>query len=75
MPWSPAFWTQVVLFTKTLLQQFSPRLDVWYDYMLGLPFAGMAVGTLAYLAAFWKRTLPSGRAWLIFVWVAYLARG
>ena len=70
-PWSHDFYIQIQLFIKALLQQFSPRLNMEHDYLLGLPFALLCVGTLAFLIFSWRSMRVRGRSWLIFVWMAF----
>ena len=70
-PLSHDFYIQIQLFTKALLQQFSPRLGLEHDYLLGLPFALLCVGTLVFLILSWKSMRVRGQSWLIFVWMAF----
>ena len=71
-PFSEAFFIQIGLFTRALLQQFSPRLGFENDYLLGLPFMAFAVSTLVVLVVGWKSLNQRARSWLIFVWAAFL---
>ncbi len=70
-PFSHDFYIQIQLFAKALLQQFSPRLGLEHDYLLGLPFALLGVGTIAFLVFSWRSMRVRGRSWLIFVWMAF----
>ncbi|MGD0016686.1 MAG: DUF2723 domain-containing protein [Verrucomicrobiia bacterium] len=70
-PLSHDFYVQIQLFIKALLQQFSPRLGMERDYLLGLPFALLGVGTLVFLIFGWRSMYTRGRSWLIFVWAAF----
>ena len=60
MPWSREFWIQVMLFARALIQQ----------YTTGLALFGLS--TLAVLIGMWRQLAERARAWLIFVWVAFL---
>ncbi|HTS17470.1 MAG TPA: DUF2723 domain-containing protein [Verrucomicrobiae bacterium] len=78
-PWSKDFWIQTGLFTQALLQQFSPPvggpkhfLTPDTDFLLGVPIAAFALGTLVLLVMRWKDFDQRARGWLIFVWVAFL---
>src|ERR1017187_2038910 len=71
-PLSKAFFIQIGLFVRALLQQFSPPLGWEYDYLLGLPIVVFAILSLWVLAVCWKDFNHRARAWLIFVWVAFL---
>ena len=71
-PFSSAFFTQIGLFTRALLQQFSRPLGFDNDFLLGLPIVLFAFATLAVLFGCWKDLNQRARAWLIFVWVAFL---
>jgi tetratricopeptide (TPR) repeat protein len=71
-PLSKAFFIQIGLFVRALLQQFSPPLGSEYDYLLGLPIVVFAILSLWVLAVCWKDFNHRARAWLIFVWVAFL---
>lgn len=59
-PLSEAFFTQISLFTRALIQQYTTVLGVF------------ALVTVFVLVVAWKKMLPRGRAWLIFVWAAFL---
>ncbi len=71
-PFSKEFFIQIYLFTRALLQQFSPRLGFEGDFLLGLPIVMFAFVTLVVLIKGWKGVRPRGRTWLIFVWAAFL---
>ncbi len=71
-PLSHDFYIQIKLFVGALLQQFSPRLGFEYDFVLGAPFLLFGLATIAFLAVGWKRLLPRGRVWLIFVWTSFV---
>jgi tetratricopeptide (TPR) repeat protein len=78
VPLSHEFYIQIQLFIKALLQQFSPRfspLHSEYDYLLGIPFALLGVGTLAFLILGWKSMRVRGQSWLIFTWAAFFTTG
>src|SRR4029077_9972315 len=55
-----------------LLQQFSPPLGSDNDFLLGLPIVAFGFATLAVLLRCWKDLNQRARAWLIFVWAAFL---
>jgi tetratricopeptide (TPR) repeat protein len=74
-PWSEDFWIQARLFGRALLQQFSPPLGFDMDYLLGLPIIAFALATLFILFRCWKDLNQRARAWLIFVWSAFLTTG
>lgn len=71
-PWTKDFWIQTGLFARALLQQFSPPLGFDNDYLLGLPIVAFGFATLAILFRCWNDLNQRARAWLIFVWVAFL---
>jgi tetratricopeptide (TPR) repeat protein len=71
-PLSKDFFIQIGLFVRALLQQFSPPLGSDSDHLLGLPFLLLALLTLFVLIAGWKQLRERARAWLIFVWVAFV---
>jgi tetratricopeptide (TPR) repeat protein len=71
-PLSSAFFTQIGLFTRALLQQFSLPLGFDNDFLLGLLVVVFAFGTLAMLFGGWKDLNQRARAWLIFVLAAFL---
>ena len=59
-PLSPAFFTQIRLFTHALIQQYTTVLVLF------------GLGTLAVLIFMWKDLNQRARSWLIFVWAAFL---
>jgi Flp pilus assembly protein TadD len=59
-PLSNAFFTQISLFTRALVQQYTTVLALF----------GLA--TLGVLIGMWKDLRDRARAWLIFVWLAFL---
>jgi tetratricopeptide (TPR) repeat protein/uncharacterized membrane protein YhaH (DUF805 family) len=71
-PWSKDFWVQTTLFARALLQQFSPPAGFDNDFLLGLPIVAFALATLVILFRRWTDLNQRARAWLIFVWVAFL---
>jgi tetratricopeptide (TPR) repeat protein len=71
-PFSAAFFTQISLFVRALLQQFSPPLGSDKDFLLGLPIILFAFVTLVVLFGNWKDLNQRARVWLIFVWAAIL---
>jgi tetratricopeptide (TPR) repeat protein len=71
-PLSKAFFIQIGLFVRALLQQLSPPLGFELDYLLGVPLFLLALLTLGVLVLGWKTVNHRGRAWLIFVWAAFL---
>lgn len=71
-PLSKDFYIQLYLFMRALLQQFSPRIGFAGDFILGLPIVSFACVTLVALIKDWGRFRSRGRAWLIFVWSAFV---
>ncbi len=71
-PWSRAFWIQTTLFARALLQQFSPPMGSDNDFLLGLPIIAFGLATLVVLLMRWRHINQRARAWLIFVWAAFL---
>jgi tetratricopeptide (TPR) repeat protein len=71
-PLSSAFFTQIELFGRFVLQQFSPSLGFDYDFLIGLPIVLFMFVTLVALIVGWKDLNQRARAWLIFVWAAFL---
>jgi thioredoxin-like negative regulator of GroEL len=62
-PFSEAFFIQIRLFVTALCQQYTTILAV------------VGVATLGMLIAGWRSFNNRGRAWLIFVWAAFLTTG
>jgi tetratricopeptide (TPR) repeat protein len=71
-PLSGGFFIQIELFGKFVLQQFSPSLGFDYDFFIGLPIVLFMFVTLVVLIKGWKDLNQRARAWLIFVWAAFL---
>jgi len=71
-PLSKDFFIQIGLFLRALLHQFSPPAGFDGDFLLGIPFFLLAALTVGLLAFDWKNVRQRGRAWLIFVWAAFL---
>ncbi len=71
-PLSEAFFIQIYLFVRALLQQFSLRLGFEKDFWLGLPVVMCALLTLSPLIKGWHSLRAHGRTWLLFVWAAFL---
>ncbi len=71
-PLSKDFFIQIFLFVKSLLLQFSPRLNMEFDYLLGVPIVLFGLLTVWVMVRSWSKLRPRGRAWLMFVWVAFL---
>ena len=71
-PLSSGFFIQIGLFIRALLQQFSPSLGFESDYLIGLPIVAFMFVTLVVLIGGWKDLTQRARAWLIFVWAAFL---
>ena len=59
-PLSEGFFIQIRLFTRALIQQYTSVLSLF------------GIATLAVLIGMWKSLHYRARAWLIFVWVAFL---
>ena len=57
---SEVFFLKVWVFTKALIAQYS------------LPLALLGLVSIIVLAVWWRRVKPQGRAWMVFVWAAFL---
>ncbi len=74
-PLRKEFFTQIRFFMRALLREYSPRLNVEGEYLLGVWTAVFAFVPMVALIRSWKELRPQARSWLIFVWTAFLVTG